>query len=230
VRVIHHEQGSEGWRRSRLGLPTCSAYDRILTSSKLQRSTQAGLYGDQLLTEWLTGSPIDWSGAGTYGFTDRGREMEAEARSWYELDRSVDVQTVGFILRDDGQTGGSPDGLVGTEGGIEIKVPALHTMVGYLRNPASLAAAYKHQVQGYLHVTGREWWDLVAYHPVLPAVVLRVEPDPAYQEALERELRWFCSWLAEGKEMLAPYRAEPAGVIPGTVEDLLERSLAEIAS
>jgi hypothetical protein len=46
-------------------------------------------------------------------------------------------------------------------------------------------------LQGQLYVSQRSWVDIVCWHDVLPKLVMRVEPDQKFIEALDRELRIF---------------------------------------
>lgn len=206
--VIECEQGTPEWHDARLGIPTASRYGDIVTPKKLELSKSSTTYRNQLLAEWLVGYPIDWSGQGQW--MDRGQELEPKARAFYEMLRDVEVRQVGFILRDDRETGCSPDGLVGEDGGLEIKCPAMHTHIDYLLDPEKLVDTYRTQVQGSLYVTGREWWDLMSFNPSLPEVIVRVEPDPAFAAALDAALETFLADLAEAKEKLAPHKiADP---------------------
>jgi transketolase len=79
-------------------------------------------------------------------------------------------------------------GLVGEDGGIEIKCPyssAVHARYLLMRSPADLKALkpeYYAQIQGNLLVTGRKWFDFVSYdprvqNPAFALKVLRVERD-----------------------------------------------------
>src|SRR5690606_16202558 len=139
---------------------------------------------------WLLGYPMDWGGKSEY--MERGTALEPEARAAYEMQRDVDVQVVGFIYADDRKlTGGSPDGLIGEDGGLECKCPAIHTHIGYLLNPHALVDEYRTQVQGYLWITGRRWWDLCSYHPDLPSVIRRIERDEAFVAALDAAVNGF---------------------------------------
>jgi len=52
------EQGSERWLQARLGIPTASAFDKIVTSTG-KASTQSNAYMNKLLAEWLTGRPSE---------------------------------------------------------------------------------------------------------------------------------------------------------------------------
>lgn len=198
------EQGTPEWEAARIGIPTASRFDEILTPKTLKPSTSATKYRSQLLAEWLCGTSIDFSG--NSGFMDRGKEMEPEARAWYEFSRKCEIDRVGFVLRDDGETGGSPDGLVGVDGGIEIKCPAIHTHIGYLLEPATLVSDYRGQTQGYMYLTGRAWWDVISYHPDLPKVVQRIPRDEEYIAALDRALNVFIEYLTAAKKQLEPHK------------------------
>src|SRR5690606_15606549 len=162
MRIVNVVQGSPEWLQARLGIPTASQADRILTPSRLKPAAASRDYLYQLLAEWIVGHPIEWGQASPWA--DRGREMEAEARAAYEIVMGVDVQMVGLILTDDGLFGGSPDGLVGDDGGVEIKCPGIHTHIGYLLDPDSLVDRYRGQVRALLWLAGREWRDLWSCH------------------------------------------------------------------
>lgn len=193
MRVYAVAQGTEAWKQARHGIPTASQADRVITPKTLKPSSSQVTYRNQLLAERLVGHPIDWSGSD--GYRDRGTGMEAEAKVFYELMYGVEVEQVGFIARDDDNFGGSPDGLVGTVGLLELKCPALHTAIGYSVSPDTLVQEYRGQCQALLYVTEREWIDLCAYNPELPAVVQRIERDEAYITALENALDVFCGDL-----------------------------------
>ena len=202
--IVHDvEQTSPEWWACRLGLPTASCFDRILTPATLKPSKQAEAYMNKLLAEWLTGGPVDeYSNAAM----ERGTEMEPEAWRAYEFYREVDVVRGGFCTLDNGLAGCSPDGRIyeGEKllGGIELKCPNAATHVAYLRQPSALVAAYRHQVQGCMYVCEVGWWDLMSYHPLMPPVIERVERDAAYQTALSEVLGQFVHDLAREKQAL----------------------------
>ena len=50
---------------------------------------------------------------------------------------------------------------------------------------------YVPQVQGEIWVTGALWGDFMSYHPGLPPFLIRVEPDPKYQSALDEHMPSF---------------------------------------
>jgi putative phage-type endonuclease len=184
MRLIDCEQGSDEWLEARLGIPSASNFAKILTI-KGTPSTQAKSYVDALVAEAITGES-------TYvKVTDamqRGTELEPYARDRYILETGNEVQEVGFCLHDDYQAGASPDGLIGEDGGLEIKCPLGGTMVSYLRGE-KLPSKYYQQVQGSLYITGRKFWDFMAYHPDMKPLIIRVERDENFISILDETLR-----------------------------------------
>jgi hypothetical protein len=63
---------------------------------------------------------------------------------------------------------GTPDGLVGDDGILEVKCP--YNPVNHLMNLKSgeQIAQYKWQIQGYLWITNRQWCDFVSYDDRFP--------------------------------------------------------------
>lgn len=198
------KQRTPEWHWAKLGIPSASSFDRILTPKTLKPSTQAKDYMMKLLAEWLTGIPHNEAAS---GFMDRGTKLEEEALRWYEYEHDLVVERVGLVLADDRMVACSPDGLVGEEGGLEIKCPSASTHVDYLLNGLD---EYRGQVQGALWLTERKWWDLVSYCPGLPKKVVRFEPDPEYAEAMEKAMGNFLSHLQLSREHLARLGCKPA--------------------
>lgn len=199
--LLDHEQYSAQWWFVRLGLPTSSEFHRLLTPT-LKPSRQAETtYLYDKLAEFFVGES---QGAGDDGqgtaWTRRGTAMEAEARRWYEFDRSVKVEECGFCLSDCRRYGASPDGLVGEDGLFEAKCPKASLHIGIMLGED----AHKHraQIQGQLLVTGREWCDLVVYSPCLPPTVTRHEPDEEWIAAFEPALAAFLERLETAKAEL----------------------------
>ena len=83
-----------------------------------------------------------------------------------------------------------PDRLVGNDGLLEIKAPLPHTQVEYWIS-GEVNERFRPQLQGQLYVSQRSWVDIVCWHDVLPKVVMRVEPDEKFINALDRELQIF---------------------------------------
>lgn len=208
LQIFEVDQGSAEWFEARAGIPTASEFSTVMSegradgtmpnamidaivkegasaavlaaavkAAKSKNSNPAAMrqkYLDRLAGEIITGEldPDNYSNA----HLERGKEMEAEARAWYALTFEP-VQQVGFIRN--GRAGCSPDSLVGTKGGLEIKtaMPTVH--LPRLRK-SELPAEHRAQVQGNMWIAEREWWDFLSYWPGLPPLVLRVKRDDAY--------------------------------------------------
>ena len=201
MRVVRCEQKSPEWRAARAGVITASAADKILTPSKLEPSRSAGAYMNRLVFEWLVGAPIEDPGLSKW--TARGTEMEDEARAFFEVEQGKKVDVVGFVTTDDGRVGCSPDGLIGEDEGLEIKVPSGPVQVGYLWHPLTLVAEYRGQVQLSLWVTRRRRWWLESYNPTIGSVILPVERDERYQAALDRAIPDVLAQLSEARARFA---------------------------
>jgi putative phage-type endonuclease len=192
------EQGSPEWLALRVGLPTASCFDKIITTKGVP-SKSAKKYLYQLAGERMVG----FSPAG-YQSDDmaRGNEVEDEARAAYEFITDATVKEVGFCFKDDRKLyGSSPDGIIGEDGGLEIKCPSLSVAVEYL-DKGKLPTAYVQQVQGCMLVTGRSWWDFLSYYPGLTPLIIRVKRDEELIKALGYELESFCIDLDELTERL----------------------------
>ncbi len=196
--IVHNvEQGSREWLECRLGIPTASAFKKIITpTGKL--SAQARQYAYLLCAERLLNG-VQGSLDGM-AWMERGKELEAEAVKSYEFEQDVVTKTVGFITTDCGQIGCSPDRLVGDDGLLEIKCPAPSTHVGYLLD--GMDKDYIPQVQGQLFVTGRAWCDWYSYNPAMPSVRVRVFPDAEYQANMAVALSDFVKMKLEFMDKL----------------------------
>jgi hypothetical protein len=99
-----------------------------------------------------------------------GSDREPFARMLYEADMQQPVELVGFALHPAWDWfGASADGLVGDDGGVELKCPAETTHDAYAANLDALVEEYKGQVLGNLVCfPDREWWDLVSFQPYAP--------------------------------------------------------------
>lgn len=209
--MIVHDcvQGTPEWLNLRLGIPTASRFDDILTPKTRKPSASARKYRAELLAEYLIRAPMDSPAS---PWMERGTALEPEARAWYAFETGADVRQVGFVTRDDRLVGGSPDSLIGEDGILEIKCPSATNHVLYMLNDDP---GYIGQCQGLLYLTGRAWVDLLSYNPVLPPVVIRVERDEEYIADLCRVLDAFVEVLEADKARLAEHRApELAGFVP----------------
>ena len=175
MKLFTMPQYSAEWWEVRRGIPTASEFGRIITPKKGELATAHDTYINELIAARVALDPSFITDRPMTRDMAAGRDMEPEARKWYEMERESVLQ-VGFCTTDDGRFGCSPDGLVGDDGALELKCPTLATHIGYLRD-GELPSEYRAQVHGHLIVTGRQWCDFVSYAPGLPAFILRVVPD-----------------------------------------------------
>lgn len=191
------EQRTREWELARIGIPTASRFDQIITPAQLKRSKSDTKYIAELLVERYTRMPSD---SVVSDFMNRGTELEDRARRAYAFQHDCEVRQVGFVYKDEARNVGcSPDGLP-PGGGLEIKclsaVAHVQLLMGGLGND------YRLQLQGSLWITGLPWWDFIAYHDELPAYELRVEPDSKVFAAFDEYIPAFLARLETAREEL----------------------------
>ena len=173
------EQGSEEWHRLRAGLPTASEFSKLVTSTGAE-SKSMPKYAVTLANELYAGKPLD-AFAGN-AWTENGNAVEDEARKYYAFVYGVEPRQVGFVTdRKDNPTYGiSPDSLIGERGGLEIKCLKAETHTEtllYYKQYGRCPTKYVPQVQGQIMGLKLDWNDLLFYHPDLPSLVIRNEPN-----------------------------------------------------
>lgn len=176
------EQGTEEWHALRRGLITASTIDSLLTATGKpanNETSRQALY--RLLAERITNrsDPSFYSDD-----MARGHLLEPYARDLYAA-HYCEVKECGFITARLGGVviGYSPDGLVSSDGLIEIKSPRMATHIKSLLTN-QVPSEYISQVQTGLAVSGRYWCDFISYCPGLPLFVKRCFRDESYISAL----------------------------------------------
>ena len=212
---IDCEQGGGAWLDLRKGRPTASRFDCIITKKGKRTANAARTnYIRELVVERITGRVYEHYVSKPMEF---GTLMEPQARAHYTDATGREVEQVGFILHDSEAYGCSPDGLVGDDGMVEIKVPTTATYLGQIIAEAATEKAYVQQVQAQMWICERAWCDLCIYadehqevtatgiknrspnSPVFPSRIIRVEADLKYHDALDIELHAFCAEVAEAE-------------------------------
>jgi hypothetical protein len=204
MKIHNMPQGSPEWHAMRAMKVTCSNMHKLITPKTLKPSTQAVGYRHRLLAEWLLGHSLDTESEASQ-FMQRGTALEAEARASYEFQSGNTVQQIGFIEHDQ-YIGGSPDGLIGDDGGLEIKCLEYVHHVGMLLTPD---VEHAMQVQGLLWITDRKWWDIWYYNPMLPSVQLRVERDEEIIEKLSSACELFVDQMLADRLRLIDLGCSP---------------------
>ena len=193
-------QRTEEWERVRQGVPTASQFRRIMSGTNLSVSAQQDAYAMELAAA-RNGVKIGLFKGNEH--TERGHRMEPAACSFYEFMEGVDVQKVGFVWRDEKKNVGcSPDGLLGSSGGIEIKCPTEKTHLKYVKEN-KLPSEYIPQVFGSMWITGREFWDFISYSEESEPMIVRTTfEDEHYKRWLEKWQTVFADFelLVEQKE------------------------------
>lgn len=209
------EQGSEAWRAARCGSLGASVVHEAVARTKTGFGASRANRMATLVIEQLTGVPMDtFQNAAML----HGTETEPEARIAYEFYANVDVEQIGLALHPDiGGTHASPDGLVGSDGLLEIKCPQpaqhLSTLLG-----EAIADKYMVQMQWQMKCCDRAWCDFASYSPAFPESmrlhVVRVPRDDERIASLEADVIEF---LAELRLTVHRLRSkyEPETIVPG---------------
>lgn len=197
METVDTQQRSDAWYEARRGMPTCSRFDKILTAVQAKPSSAQDTLINELLAESIV-PPEQGVILPVTADMEAGIKLEGEARCAYELEHAKGpVTEVGFAIHSSGMFGGSPDALVGEDGGVEIKCPKAATHIGYCRDGV-LPNEYRCQVHGYMIVTGRNWWDFFSYCRNIKPFLLRIERDD-FTTKLEAELLKFCAKYNEAR-------------------------------
>lgn len=198
-------QGSPEWFAARLGKVTASRVADVVAKTKSGPSAMRANYMAQLIAERLTGTK-------TEGYVSaemqHGTDTEAEARTAYEFFSGDTVTEAGFVPHPTiGMSGASPDGLVGSNGIVEIKCPLTASHIDTLRG-AAIPGKYLTQIQWQLSCTGRKYCDFVSYDNRMPEnmrlFVKHIDRDEARIRELEIEVIKF---LAEVDATVAELRS-----------------------
>lgn len=131
--------------------------------------------------------------------TERGNELEPLAITTYELEFGVKVDTIGCVTNDLYENVCvSPDGLIGNDGGAEIK--ARNNSKHYALIQGLKKEIPFNQIQMTLLVSERKWWDFVSFNPNFskPLFVKRIYPDLEYFEKLK-------AGFIDGNKMIDEY-------------------------
>lgn len=205
-----NQQGSAEWIQERLGRFTASEIHKLIPSGKGGNvfSETGKTYILEKLVELETGFPA----SEIYGpALDWGTEHEPMAREWYTKLTGNVVQEAYFEPYG-AHAGGSPDGLVGELGIIEIKCPfrtVNHFKYRMARTADDLPPEYFWQIQMNMLCTGRKWCDFVSFDPrvrtrELGLFVLRVEAGKAEQELLKTRIADAVLLMNQYREELTP--------------------------
>jgi putative phage-type endonuclease len=196
MKVLSMPQGSPEWLAARAGKVTASRISDVMASKTTAAYRD---YRAQIVVEILTGQPQE------SGFTNAamqwGTEQEKFARAEYELACDWTVDEIGIVLHPTIERGAaSPDGLVSTNGLVEIKCPKTATHLQTLIDKKQ-PRQYENQMLWQMACTGREWVDFVSYDPRLPddlqLFVHRFDRDEKRITEIEEAVKQFLTEVTE---------------------------------
>lgn len=192
---MESNQGSAEWLRERSGHVTCSRLKDVMAKVKQGEAAGRRNYRIALITERLTGEPLETY---TNAAMAWGTQQEPYARMAYEVETGAFVEEAGFIKHPTiPWVGGSPDGLIGEDGLIEIKCPYVSSVHVETILSGEMPSDHYQQVQGLMWVTGRCWVDFCSFDPRMPEhlrlFMTRIDRDDDYIKSMEAEAHRFLS-------------------------------------
>lgn len=219
------QQHSAEWWAIRCGRVTASRVGDVMARTQKGAYTAArGHYLKEKVAERITGKPRDRRRVKSL---DDRLDLEPDARAAYEFYSDAIVELAGFIEHPSIPfAGASPDGLVGTDGGIEIKCcdPEQHLEI---ITAEAIDPDYIYQCHFNIACTERLWWDFTAFNPEMPEElklwVKRIERDDILIAKMEHEVVEF---LAEVDQKVAQVRGLIDNKTPLTVA--LEESITSL--
>jgi predicted phage-related endonuclease len=180
-------QRSPDWFKLRLGKVTASRLDDWLSVSKAKTGMGKPLkkrldYEKELLFERTFDTSFETFVSGAM---QEGIDFENFARTQYEKITGNKVNEVGCWYND--LFVASPDGQVGDNGLIEIKVLKDNSFTDVLTD--GVPEKHWRQIQGCIWAAGAEWSDYVAINlNTRKLKIIRVLPDTEFHEYLELSL------------------------------------------
>uniref|UniRef100_A0A6M3LQT6 Putative exonuclease n=1 Tax=viral metagenome TaxID=1070528 RepID=A0A6M3LQT6_9ZZZZ len=172
IEIINCAQGSSDWFSARIGSIGGSSIASVTAGGqgKMRKSLLYRLAGEIL-------SGVKYEGYRNADM-DRGIEQESDARNVYAMEREIEVQQVGLVKLDEFRHC-SPDGLIGTDGMIEIKstIPSVHIET---IDTGKIDGGYIKQMMWGLHICEKDWADFISWSPLVtdyPIWIKRVERD-----------------------------------------------------
>ena len=189
-------QNTEEWYRHRMGKPTASKFDKIITTAGRRAGAPRYEYMYQLVYERIYKRRISTM-PGNY-WTERGKLLEPHAARKFTEMTGLELMLVGFLTTDNGKIGASPDRIVNWKHAVQIKCPTPWNHIRYsVMGPEK---DYKAQLQGEMYVGEFDRLDFFSYAPCMPCVIHTVYRDDEYLKAMHVILQEFADELDEAEK------------------------------
>jgi putative phage-type endonuclease len=175
------EQGTDKWHELRIGKFGSTDAQAVGSNGK-GLTTKCYEKAVEIVTQTKMGTKY------SNKHLERGIELEPMARMAYEIETGSEVKQVGYIELDE-HTGGSPDGLVGDDGLIEIKCPTSVNFLKEMLGDKKMSSAYGWQMQHLMYLTDRKWCDYVIFNADLDRIkITRIARDEDMIEDIKKGL------------------------------------------
>ena len=163
--MIEIVQGTPEWLAARAGSLGASQVADAIAKTKTGGGASRANVRARMVTERLTGQPVETFVNDAMRW---GTDQEDNARTAYSFLHGHTVEQIGLALHPTIKgTHASPDGLIGTDGLVEIKAPNSATHIETLKSQ-TIPARYITQMEWQMAVLGRQWCDYVSYDPRFP--------------------------------------------------------------
>lgn len=189
--------GTNQWHAARRGCLTASRMADAIAVLKNGKPSEARrkLMFD-LLAERMTGNAVDHFVTPAMQW---GIDQQAAATAAYEAETGELVGPEVFVLHPSiDWFGATPDGLVGSDGLIEIKCPTTPKFLAW-RIAGEVPEEHRPQMLAQLACTGRRWVDFAAFDPRVQKgpqlFIRRFQPERAEIERIEAGARDFLAEL-----------------------------------
>lgn len=225
------QQRSDEWFQARVGKVSASRIGDLMARNQPRKGQTVGAwsarrnnYLAEKIAERITGKPRDRKRIASL---DHRVELEPDARAAYEFYFEQKIELIGFVDHPRiPNAGASPDGLIGTDGGIEIKCCDAEGHLEIITADA-IDPDYFYQCHFNIACTERDWWAFTAFNPDMP------EELKVHRKILERDDQLIATietnviqFLEEVEQGVDKVRALMRGSTP--LEHALESSLESI--
>lgn len=195
------EQNTDEWYELRKGHATGSSAAKIMAHYPKGFGDPARKYAQKKALEIVT-CKLDQTDSFKNDWMDRGHELEPVARELYEIETFSEVKNGGFFSA--GRVGDSPDGVVGSDGRVEIKCVGQNAHWPLLKK-GGYPSEHKWQLQWHL-IFGARWCDFVSYCPEFPEnkrlYICTVYRDDEMQIQLKHRISQFNDLVDENIRLL----------------------------